>query len=147
MIELYRPELFSIVNNLAKAMHAESAYKDCSWNDAKMEALLRTPGIFCALAKDEDGYYGGIIGMVSEYFFGDDLVANDIGMFILPEKRGGRAVIALVQAFEYWAAAQGAREIQLGQTTGVEIERTRRLYEGLGYEVMGFNAKKELRYV
>lgn len=139
----YDPTMFEIVNALAKTMAEEGGFTG-SWDDAKLEATLRLPNVFCSLARDDDGYFGGIIGMVAEEFFGHDLVASDLGLFILPEKRGTSAAPRLVRAFEEWAIARGARQIYLGQTTGVEIDRTRRLYEGLGYKVVGFNSRKRI---
>ena len=144
MIEIYQPEQFSIVEALAREMHAEGSFKNNSWNPAKLEAALASPNVFCALVKDQFGHYGGIIGMACEQFFGNDVIACDLGLFILPRKRGGSAAPRLIQAFEHWAKDRGAKEVHLGQTTGVEVDRTRRLYEAMGYEVVGFNAKKEI---
>jgi GNAT superfamily N-acetyltransferase len=146
MIEVYRHTLFSVVEALARAMRDEGSFKSNSWNPTKLEAMLESPDVFCALIKDDQHqYYGGIIGMVSEQFFGNDIIACDLGLFILPSKRGTSAAPRLIQAFEHWAKERGATEIHLGQTTGVEVDRTRRLYEAMGYEVVGFNAKKEIK--
>jgi len=145
MLEVYRPELFDVVNSLAKEMAAESSFRDSSWNAAKLEALLSSPSVYCALVKGEEGYYGGIIGIITEQFFGDDLIACDLGLFILQRKRGGSAAPRLIQAFEHWAKEQGAKEIHMSQSTGVEMDRTRRLYESMGYTVTGFSSKKEVK--
>lgn len=147
MLEVYRPELFGVVNELAKAMASEGSFKDSSWNAAKLEALLSSPDAYCALVKSEEGYYGGIIGIVTQQFFGDDLIACDLGLFILPHKRGGTAAPRLIQEFERWAKAKGAKEVHMSQSTGVEVDRTRRLYESMGYTVVGFCSKKEIRNV
>jgi GNAT superfamily N-acetyltransferase len=145
MIEAYRPELFWRVESLARTMRDEGSFSKNSWNPTKLQAALSSPNVFCALVQDDDGYYGGIIGLVAEQFFGDDLIACDLGLFILPEKRGTSAAPRLIQAFEQWAKERGAKEVHMGQTTGVEMDRTRRLYEAMGYEVVGFSAKKEIR--
>lgn len=145
MIERYRPELFPAVEFLARTMRDEGAFRGNSWNPTKLEAALANPNVFCALVKDEQQFYGGIIGVVCEQFFGDDVIAADLGIFILPEKRGTSAAPRLIQAFEHWAGEHGATEVHLGQTTGVEVDRTRRLYEAMGYEIVGVNAKKEIR--
>lgn len=145
MLERYRPEMFDTVNALAKRMHDEGTFKGNGWNPEKLRIILAQPNTVCILIRDEDGaYYGGIIGAVFEHFFSDDLVAGDMGLFIVPEKRGASAAVKLIRAFEDWARSVGAKEVHLGQTTGVEIDRTRKLYESLGYTVVGFASRKEL---
>ena len=147
MIVPYSPELFGVVNGLAQAMRDEGAFKNCGWNSEKFETLLARPDVFCALVGDERGYYGGIIGIISTQFFSDDVCASDLGLFVLPEFRGGSAAIKLVKVYEDWAIANGAKEISLSQSTGIAIEKTMALYEHLGYELTGFSAKKEIQRV
>lgn len=93
--------------------------------------LMQRGGLFVA---DKDGELVGFFaGLVAEHFLSTDRVASDIGVFVLPEHRGGSAFVRLVRAFEAWAIAEGAREISLGISTQVQAEQTVRMYERLGY--------------
>ena len=99
------------------------------------------------MARDGDGFYGAIIGMITEEIFGDDLIACDLGLFVSPSKRGSSAAPQLVEALEHWAKSAGAKEIHLAQSTGIEVNRTRRFYEGMGYEVVGVVTRKRIHNV
>ena len=143
MIVNYSPELFPHVLAMATAMRDEGEFKNRSINPAKFAALLESKGVFCALCMEGNEYIGGIIACITPQFFGDDLIAQDMGLYVKPEHRGGTAAVRLAKAYEIWATTCGAKEIYLSQSTGCNIERTSALYEKMGYHIVGFLAKKE----
>ena len=85
---------------------------------------------------------GFIAGVVVEQFLSHDTFACDIGVFVLPEFRGGSYFLRLVKTFENWAKEKGAQEIQLGVSTGVHPEQTVRMYERLGYKMSSYGLIK-----
>lgn len=104
------------------------------------QVLLQMGGL---LAAEKDGEIVGFFaGIVSEHFLSHAKCATDVGVFVLPEHRGGTAFLRLVRAFEEWAREQGATEIQLGVSTQVETEQTVRMYERLGYTMASFGLVK-----
>jgi GNAT superfamily N-acetyltransferase len=134
---------------LGSLMHKESAYAAFDFDFNKVannfKFWVSSPDYFVAVAKDEDGnLIGGYCGYVTEYFFGKDLIACDLGLFIDPDRRGGMTAVRLIKAFEDWAQSKGAKEVCPGTTTMVAPERTSRLYERLGYKVVGSIFKKEV---
>ena len=48
----------------------------------------------------------------------------------------------LVYAFEEWAKEQGASELSLGVSTGVQTEVTVRMYERMGYKMAAYGLIK-----
>lgn len=96
--------------------------------------------MFVAIKKDQ--IVGFIAGVVVEQFLSLDLFACDIGVFVLPEFRGGSCFVRLVKTFENWAKEKGAQEIQLGVSTGVHPEQTVRMYERLGYKMSSYGLIK-----
>lgn len=140
----YNPKLFPSLLRLITSMKQEGEFRSNSWNTEKFYDLVNRSDVFCNLADHDGQIVGFMLGYVSEQFFGDDLVACDLAVFVLPEFRGKRISLRLIAAFEAWAKARGAIQVMLGQSTGVDIERTRSLYERLGYRTVGCNVKKEL---
>lgn len=134
---------------LSYLMHGGSAYSKFNFDLDKIASnfafWVSSPDYFVVTAKDEDGMIvGGYCGYVTEYFFGKDLIACDLGLFVEPSRRGGMTAIRLIKAFEDWAKSKGAKEVCPGTTTMVAPERTSRLYERLGYLVVGSIFKKEV---
>lgn len=126
---------------MGRMLHGESPrYRGMSYNEAKVEALaLKVIPTGGTLIAEKDGKIIGMLaGYVAEHWFSDDKVASDFTFYIRPEHRGtGKAALLLVRAFERWATAQGAKDIMPGVSTQIDIERTTRFYEKLGYAVYG----------
>ena len=69
-------------------------------------------------------------------------MANDLCLFVTKPKRGGTAAYRLIKAFEAWAIAHGAVVLRFGISTGVEADKTLKLYEKLGYKLEGYQVNK-----
>lgn len=138
---------------LGSIMHQESVYSDLDYDPGKLLAngrdWLKFPDLyFLAVAEDNSGQVIGMYaGFVSEYYFGRDLCAYDLLLFVDPSRRGSMAAVMLVKAFEDWAWSVGAKEVCPGTTTMVAPERTSRLFQALGYTVVGSIFKKGKSYV
>lgn len=133
---------------LGATMHAESIYRQFDYDREKLFDSCRKwishPDLyFMAVAEDNDAQVIGMfIGFISEYYFGRDLCAYDLLFFVHPFKRGGLAAVRLIKAFEEWAFENGAKEVCTGTTTMVDPERTAKLFERLGYTIVGSIFKK-----
>lgn len=140
MVRTAREDDIDTLLAMGRAMHEESPrYAGKVFVEAKARGLigrlLRTGGVFVA-------ELGGLtIGMAGtycvEHIFGFEKFAGDFVLYVLPEYRGSSAAKRLVRAIEAWAKEQGATEVLLGISTGVETERTAKLYEHLGYRESG----------
>ena len=84
-----------------------------------------------------------LVGLVSEHFFGHDLMASDLTFYIDKEHRGGTLGVRLMRQFEAWAKCMGARVISLGISTEIDAKRTGELYLRMGYRVTGEMFVKE----
>ena len=136
------------VLELARQMHEESAAHSGMALDRRklaerLGAAAESSTAYVMLAVRDGTVLGGFLGTITGTFFSDELAAKDLAWFVSKERRGSVAAVTLVRDFERWARAMGAKRIFLGQSTGVDIEKTRALYEHLGYRTVGFNAVKE----
>lgn len=142
-----------IMIELGAKMHEESVYSRFDYDPDKLLAngrdWLKFPDLyFLAVAEDNTGQVIGMYaGFISEYYFGRDLCAYDLLLFVDPSRRGGMAAVMLIKAFEEWAWSLGAKEVCPGTTTMVAPERTSRLFHHLGYTVVGSIFKKGNSYV
>ncbi len=124
---------------LGHVMHKESVYHNLDFSEEKLRTLgmtiLSSPTEWCCLvAEDSDkNRVGMLVGFITQHVFGTDRIAQDFITFIFPNKRGMLGGRRLIQEIERWAAANGAKSVHLGITTGVTVDRTSQLYERLGY--------------
>ena len=107
--------------------------------------MFNMPNIAVFGAFDDNKLIGFISGMHQEYFFSSNKKVSDLGFYILPEYRGSRAAIKLLKELENWAKSFGVEDLYLGQTTAINIEKTQKFYERLGYKTVGFNTVKHLK--
>lgn len=134
-------EFFEIVCKMV----AESDFSYVVPEKQKILQLFKNPNAVAFLALENDQIVGFISGIVHEYFFSNRKRVSDLGFFVLPEYRGSRVALKLVKLLEAWAIEKNANELHLGQTTGLDIDKTKRFYERLGFKTVGFNTVKHLR--
>lgn len=124
---------------LGRVMHEESSYAPMDYNvDRVKETIsdLMNKSQFVVVAEDTNGdVIGGMAGMVTQSWFGEDMVANDLALFIHPNHRGGMLVVRLVKHFATWARLAGAKQIRPGVTTGSSAAEA--LYQRLGFARVG----------
>ena len=63
---------------------------------------------------------------------------------MLPEYRGTGAATDLIKTFKEWAEINEADRIQIGTITGIHAAKTVKLYEKLGFELVGYVLEKEI---
>ena len=145
----YEPKWREGVLEIAREMHGRSIYAKMPLEEDRLMAQLAgpystKPNYRFRLAVRNTYLYGGFLGVVGRMFFGSGLVANDIGWFVRNSKRGSAAAALLLTDFENWARNEGAVLCLLGQSTGIDIEKTVKLYSHCGYRTVGYNTVKEL---
>lgn len=135
---------------LGKLMHAESPrFSQFSFDDAKTLALIHNliqmqRGI--VIVAEHNGKIVGMMGgAVIEHFFSKDLFVCDFVVYIDKDHRGGSAVVKMIKKFESKAIDLGAKEVSLGISTELFTERTKALYEKLGYKCSGISTIKRIQ--
>jgi GNAT superfamily N-acetyltransferase len=126
-------------------MVAEAEFSYAKPEKHKILQLYKNPNAVGFVAIEDDKIIGFISGIFSEYFFSNRKQVTDLGFFVLPEFRGSRTALKLVKSLETWATEMGADDLHLGQTTAIEMDKTRQFYERIGYKTVGFNTVKHLK--
>ena len=144
-IERLSAERFPEFCKLVEKSIAEAQFSQAKLNIPSLQRLIQSPSVVYFLAIDNDKIVGSIGGAVLPYFFSTRKKVGDLGFYVEPEYRGSRAAIKLVNALESWAKDMEVEDVYLGQTTGVEVEKTKDFYERLGYTVVGVNTIKHLK--
>lgn len=138
MIVVYEPKYREEIERMGRAMHAESVFRDLPLD---IDKAVRIADFF--VLSVEDGRANGMfMAVLTEHWFCDAKVAYDLLHYVEPAARGGMAGVKLLHAYETWGRLAGAYEINIGQHTGVEIERTAMLYQAKGFDIVGKNARK-----
>lgn len=121
---------------LARAMHAESRYRDIKFSNDRMRqsyGLMFDNKAFILVYERDGKVVGVFAGDVSPLYFSEEIFACDYGLFILPAYRGGLAASHMVKRFKKWALEdRGARFVDIGVSTQVNTESTGGMYERLG---------------
>lgn len=138
MIEPGQPSDIEGLVELGRQMAAESP----RWNRLAYSAervrttitnLLATSDGLVLVARRDGLLVGGILAIASPNWMSDEVIAQELAFFILPQYRGSFTATRLICAMAAWSKAKGARWIEAGVSTGVHTERTAALYERLGF--------------
>lgn len=131
-------------------MHKESTFNHLSYSKEKLRDLgitiMDRPDMFFAsVAEDENKVILGMfVGVITEYYFSKDTMASDLLFYVDQDKRGALACLKMFKEFESWAKRKKAKEVRPATSTGIDMERTKKLYSHLGYEPTGHTFRKVL---
>jgi len=75
----------------------------------------------------------------------DIRVAREVGLFVRQAYRGTSAAVRMIKAAEQEVLRYDADEFWLGVSTGIEPEKTTRLFEKLGFERASWGVMKEVK--
>jgi hypothetical protein len=137
---------------LAFVMHNESTYKTFNFNAEKTRNYIETvitneSGLALVYVNKHGNIIGGILGWISEHWFGSDKLLCDIALFINPSVRGGIAAARLIKAFIKHGEHNDCKQVILSNSTGYQKDRVGALYERMGMEQVGYvyvhNCNKE----
>lgn len=124
---------------MGRILHQESTFATMDYDiDVVKETIgsLIDKKQFVVVAEDTNGeVIGGMAGSVTQSWFGKDAVANDLSLFVHPDRRGGLVAYRLVEAFVQWARMAGAKQIRPGVITGNRSAES--MYERLGFKRCG----------
>jgi RimJ/RimL family protein N-acetyltransferase len=106
------------------------------WNKEKTDAFLHNiiknnNAIIFVLVKDDE-VVGAIVGVVTEMFMANKIVATELAWFVSKEARGTPGSVKLIKKYEDWAKSCGADYVVLGDIKG--ISDLGNLYSRLGYD-------------
>lgn len=134
---------------LGRAFHEESWYRDMDLSIAKLvqliEGAIAGDPYFGYVAIDKSNRpIGYAMALCHEHYFGTDLTVTDLGIYLLPEYRSPLVAATLVRELEEWAFEHmGAKDINLGVSSGIADERIVRFYERLGFGKNWFGVSKK----
>lgn len=82
-------------------------------------------------------------GQLSPEYFSGKTIASDLGMFVRKDHRGSPTFFRMYSEFETWAKQHGAYKIVLYHSTGIEPEKTEKVFSKLGLTKYGSIFDKE----
>ncbi len=133
--------------DLGLEMHKESNFSALTFDVEKtkeyVKNLLGYGIVFCS--ESNGNLTGFIAGFLYQPYFSFDYLASDIGLFITKDARGGLTAPKLIDAFTKWAQEKGAKQVRPGISVGGNIEGVGRLYERMGYSIVGSVFMKEIQ--
>jgi GNAT superfamily N-acetyltransferase len=138
------------VIGLAMKMQQESDFKTVPFDvdqiaNSIMRMVVDNPRGFGVVAYTDDGQPVGMLaGGLSYYMFSRGSVANDYAWFVLPEHRGSRAALKMLNMFKSWARDNGATELYIGITSDITKDRTGQMLERIGFDHVGGNYRAKL---
>lgn len=91
---------------------------------------------------------GEIIGLswshIVDTFFSDDIVIDNILVYVRKDKRGSMAGPRLIRHIKNWGKDLGAKVIKISTSSEINTARTIGLYKKMGYREVGSHFLMEL---
>lgn len=98
--------------------------------------------MFFVATGNEGKVVGGLLGVLEQHIFSDQLTASVMHFDVLPEARMGGHGVRLLKAFETWCANRKVVEIVFGINSGEHLEVLGRFAQRMGYAKIGENYVK-----
>jgi hypothetical protein len=149
MISLERLQVYDITQVIEVAKEFNKTYSGNKnfLDEGKARNLLElstimTRNYYCLVKKDEDKVVGFLFGVCYPGPFFSQLVAAELGWFVLQEYRD-RSSIVMIKEFEKWAKEEAKAEY-VALTYTEEMSNLDKVYRRLGYQQTEVTYKKSL---
>jgi GNAT superfamily N-acetyltransferase len=145
-IRLAQVEDVPALVEIGARMHALTRFRNLDYKPAKVAQALTdtiTKGkhkyVFFVATGSEGKVVGGLLGVLEQHIFSDQLTASVMHFDVLPEARMGGHGVRLLKAFETWCANRKVVEIAFGINSGEHLQTLGRFAQRMGYEKTGEN--------
>jgi len=148
--EPFAIERLQDIVGLAFKMQQESDFQTVPFDidqiaNSVLRLVIDNPRGFGVIAYTDEGEPAGMLtGSITDYVFSKGSIASDFAWFVLPEYRGSRTALKMLNMFRVWAKDNGATELYMGITTNVSKDRTGQLLERVGFDHVGGNYRVRL---
>ena len=113
-----------------------------------VKTALKHKNVKSIFAFKDDEPIGVILFFINNPWFNNTKKSiSDLVMWVDKEHRGSAAFVKMVLFLEDEAAREGVPFIMLSQSTGIEVEKTTKLFERLGYTITGVLTQKAVHHV
>lgn len=132
-----KKDLLPILGMLC-SMHGETRYSVFPLNKEKLSCFVENMIDNALVLICDEGVF---IGMVSEMYFSDCLMASDVILYVKPEHRGKGIGGELAMEYIDWAVNNGAKDIGLSTSTGLSSKAIERIASRYEMEKTGMSFK------
>jgi GNAT superfamily N-acetyltransferase len=135
---------------LGERMHGLTRFRSLDYRPQKVARALadviskgQNKYVLLVATGGEGGHIvGGLLGVLEQHIFSDQLTASVIHFDVLPEARMGGHGVRLLKAFEAWCVNRKVVEIVFGINSGEHLETLAKFACRMGYLAIGQNFVK-----
>lgn len=98
-----------------------------------ISGLITSPMGFVVVAEDQGEIIGAAMAAVDTEWFSDDLVAQELALYVKKPRRNREHASELIRAMKDWAAQVQVVYLQGGVSSGLRPEQVISLYEKEGF--------------
>tara|TARA_R100001594_G_scaffold143333_1_gene191180 strand:- start:2027 stop:2476 length:450 start_codon:yes stop_codon:yes gene_type:complete len=143
MIRFIQEKDIDDVLNLGKKLHKESPiFNVYKWNEEKARKFI-IDIIYddnqCGILAFDDNLdlSGMILGYIDSFYFSKEISLQEHFIYIEKEKRGTKMVFKLLKEWVEWGKSKNAIDVWLKSTTGINRDKTSKLFNKLGFSEIG----------
>ena len=136
---------------IAKTFQENSTFSKSGWNNEKFfslsnYALQDDSDVFAYVVDIDSRVIGAFVGNISEYYFSNEKLAQDLVVIFLPEykKDSHMYLDIIIPKFEEWAKSKGAVETCILSSTALKRNIYKDYLKSKDYKDVGFIMKKEI---
>lgn len=124
-------------------MHSTTSYSSTHYDKYKvlhsLFKFIEAEQVCVFVAESEGELVGLFMGIVDAHWWGDTLTSSDLLLYVPPEHRKKGFAGPLINKYIQWSLNLGvpSESISLGITTDVDVERTSKFYESVGFRKSG----------
>jgi len=115
---------------------------DAKYTQDNFETIAQDENYIVLLVEEEEEIVGFLVGVIGSTLFSKDLIAIELGWYLLPEHRNAKTGLKLVDAFEKWSQNKNCKHVSMVDID--TLKDLKPLYERRGYVLTEKTYVKEL---
>ena len=150
-VRISSPEDFAQINALGRWFQENSNFSKCGWSVEKAFNFVVSgsdpeSNTFMRVCELDGEIVGFFLGVITEYFFSRNAIAQELVVVFKPDHRDNIAphLAQMINQFAEWASQQDAIEACIGITSGIAGDGYPKFIQSQGFKQAGLIFKKEV---
>jgi GNAT superfamily N-acetyltransferase len=148
-IRKFTPSDAPAMMNMCHELHLQSALAFVPFSEDKIRelftlAIVKPSQYLFLVAENEGEYVGSVFARLTPYYFSNELMAHEYWIYVKEQWRKSSVGTMLAERMYDWAKDNGAIEVMISPSAGINNASAERWLNNIGYQTIGVMTKRRV---